>query len=516
MGKYIKIEFNILQTSLIKLIFITFLPIIFSCQKTKPDKKPVKPNVSVKEKEQKKEIVIWKGKKKTVIKVINGTFLGNEKRNWYGSNVPKSWDLIWKLNLGSGKTQLKKDKEVTWAGAGWTGQPLLILENNHPYLLQGAYDHNLKKIDAETGKIVWEYNFGDVIKGTGSIWLNENSDIPELRCLILQGSRQSKNFWNKVAPSLKALSWLSGEEVWELNIERTKSYSRDCDASAIILNDTAYIGLENGLFVGLDPDPRNAIPSQKILQPKILHQDTLYTQKDAINHAGNLVVEASPAKLGNHLYIAAGAGHVYGFNLNTKEIDWDFFIGSDIDGSPIVTSDSCLLISVEKQYINSQGGLLKLNPRKKPENAVVWYFPTQNKNFADWKGGIIGSASITDSYSETSKLHYAAFTAIDGFTYVIDYKSVTNDSVVLFNKKKTIKPELIFKYKTGPSIATPLLIEDYLIVAGYNGLHIFKRKNQEYVLLKKIEHTFEATPFIYDKKLYVASRDGFLYCFGEK
>ena len=92
-----------------------------------------------------------------VIPVIP-TFLGNNERNYYGRNAPEKLDLIWKLYLGEGETVIsRKIGSKIWAGAGWTGQALLIQEDGRLYLIQGAFDHRLKKIDAETGDIIWEY-----------------------------------------------------------------------------------------------------------------------------------------------------------------------------------------------------------------------------------------------------------------------------------------------------------------------------------------------------------------------
>jgi outer membrane protein assembly factor BamB len=36
------------------------------------------------------------------------------------------------------------------------------------------------------------------------------------------------------------------------------------------------------------------------------------------------------------------------------------------------------------------------------------------------------------------------------------------------------------------------------------------------VLIDKREGTFESTPIVWNNKIYIASRDGYLYCFGLK
>ncbi len=493
-------------------IFYCFLFLIFtnifliSCSNTQEPQQQ-SPKIQ-KEKTNSKplyEIFINSDSQRIHIKLINATFLGNPQRNFYGNNVPKTWNLLWKTWLGSGKTIVKKGQEQLWSGAGWTGQPLFFFENDKPFILQGAYDYHLKKIDALTGKIIWQYPFEDVIKGTGTIWLNHHTQVPDLRAVVIQGSRQSKNFHKKNAPALKAISLISGKCVWELNVERTKSYSRDADASALVINDTAYIGLENGYFLTFLPDARTAKHKNDLVQPKILKKIKLYKDEDAYHHGGNLVIEASPAYWNRKIFISAGSGHVVTYNLDKKKLEWDFYIGSDLDGSPVVSPDSCILISVEKQYIKGNGGVIKLNPYTQK---IEWFFPTQNKSFADWKGGVIGSPAIQDSL--------CAFTAIDGFTYVVHLKKLDNKIKKLFDNQTDIKtPQLIFKYPTGPSISTPLLIDNYLIIAGYNGIHIFQNHSGNFRLIKKIQGRFEATPFVYQNRMYIASRDGYLYCYGE-
>lgn len=115
------------------------------------------------------------------------TFLGNWQRNYYGENAPDTLGLVWKHYLGKGETVIsRRIGTKLWAGAGWTGQPLLVKEKDSLYLIQGAYDHHLKKINAETGELIWQYQFDDVIKGTGTIWVNHHADEPENRIVILQ------------------------------------------------------------------------------------------------------------------------------------------------------------------------------------------------------------------------------------------------------------------------------------------------------------------------------------------
>ncbi len=450
------------------------------------------------------------------------TFLGNWQRNYYGENPPDKLDVIWKHYLGKGETVISRNigtKE--WAGAGWTGQPLLVKERNKLFLIQGAYDHHLKKIDAENGSLVWQYKFDDVVKGTGTIWVNKKADSLENKFVILQGSRLGTGHFldAKHIPSYRAISYYSGKELWRMDQKWTHSYSRDVDGSALILNDTAYLGLENSLFTVFNPDYRKAKIKDGMLQPEIYQEIKLYTMDDVYRHNHNVVTESSPALLKNKIYVASGSGHVFGYNLNTREMDWDFFIGSDMDGSVVVTSDSCILVSVEKQYIKGQGGIFKLNPDKKPQEAVVWYFPTGNNDFAGWEGGVIGSVGINDNYIDESQNHLAAFVGIDEYLHVVNHQKIDSSEKVPGPDSLTVHstPQLVFKYHTGPSISTPVFVDNKLIVATYWGIYLFEYDQQNnFVLLDKKQGSFESTPIVYNGKIFIASRDGYLYCLGSK
>lgn len=458
---------------------------------------------------------------KDSISIRVGTFLGNEKRNYYGDSAPARLDIVWKTFLGGGKTIVTPSKGVEeWFGAGWTGQPLVVNEKNETFLLQGAFDHHLKKINAKSGELIWEYTYDDILKGTGTIWVNDSATDPLNRILVLQGSRKGvcNSLCAPVAASFRAVSYFTGKEIWRMNVEHTDCYSRDVDASALVLRDTAYIGLENGKFISFDPG-RKVISGDTVNAPRIFTESILYDKADAAKHGGNLVTEGSPARIGNHFYLASGSGHVYGYNIDTKALDWDFYIGSDMDGTPVVSSDSCLLIAVEKQYIAGCGGIFKLNPRKPVSDCVEWYFPTGDFQFSSWEGGVIGSVSVNDTYNPDGMYpKMAAFTGIDGYLNVVQYDRIRKDTTVTGPDGKTQYPcpKTLFRKRIGPSISTPIFVKDKLVAAGYGGITIFGYDRAAFFHeLSFHGGIFEATPVADQGKIFIAARDGYLYCFGD-
>ena len=452
------------------------------------------------------------------ISLINSTFLGTEGRNYYGNSAPDSLNKIWEYYLGKGKTTISRNLgEREWAGAGWTGQPLLVQEGDTLFIIQGCYDHNLKKINAETGKLVWNYKFDDVVKGTGTIWHFKNAPNLEQSFIIFQGSRlgYGKFLDTKHVPSYRAVSYITGKELWRLDVKMTDSYSRDVDGSCLMHDDTLYIGLENGLFTVIDPKPSSGENKNGMFQPKILSESILYEKKDIANHRKNLVTESSPSKIGDHMYIASGSGHVYGYNLKKDSIDWDFYIGSDIDGSAIVTNDSCLLISVEKQYIKGNGGVFKINPRKKPSECVEWYYPVEGTKISSWEGGIIGSVGVNINGNQNGNL--AAFIDVNGKLNIVEHDKINNDKIVLgpHRTRKYKTPKLIYSENINASISTPIFVGNKLIVAGYNSIRLYEVSQNRVVLLDKFNAEFESTPVVHNKRVYIASRNGNFYCLGD-
>ncbi|OJJ16653.1 hypothetical protein BKI52_32610 [marine bacterium AO1-C] len=396
---------------------------------------------------------------------------------------------------------------------------MLVQEGDKKYLIHGAFDHHLRKINAQTGEVIWKYKFDDVIKGTGCLWPYSDPKTGQQKILILQGSRRGASFKAKVVPSYRAIEYQTGKEIWRLNSEATASYSRDVDGTALIVNKEAYLGLENGFFIHFDPHPQRIKLKQGMKQPTILHQTVLYTPKDIGLRRGDLVTESSPAFLNNNIYISAGSGQVYRYSIAKHRLNWDFYIGADVDGSPVVTNDQRIIVSFEKQYIPGKGGVMKLNPNHYGQKAVEWFFPVQDANFAEWKGGIVGSVAINDAYhkgKEVPKL--AAFMAIDGYLYVINHQKIIQQKV---KSPDTLhqyhKPKLVFKQKIGASISTPIIVGNKLIAANYYGIYLFEFDDQlRFKLISQREGKFESTPIVDDRKIFIASRDGYFYCFGEK
>lgn len=452
---------------------------------------------------------------------INATFLGGETRSYYGNIAPDSLNVIWKTYLGKGKTTIsRKSGEREWAGAGWTGQPLMVQEGEELFLIQGAFDHKLKKINATTGEIIWENEFDDVIKGTGTLWYNPHARNLAEQILIFQGSRlgYGKYLDNLHIPSYRCISYYTGEELWRYDVKQTSSYSRDVDASCLVIDDTLYIGLENSRFTLMDPRPDHTSVIDSMIQPRIIQQYLLYEEADVEAHRSNVVTEGSIAKLNHQLFIPSGVGRVWAYDMNLDSLIWNFYTGSDIDGSAVISENGKLFVSIEKQYIPGKGGAFMIQPTDTAP-IVEWFFPTPNTDFAGWKGGVIGTISINDQSNVFPDLNLAAFSGIDSLMYVVNYSQINQHQTHFGPNLNEIypMPELFFKYNIGRSISTPLIIGDKIVACSYNGIYLFQiHPDHQVVLIDYMDlGEVEATPFVYDRRIYIASRNGYLYCLGD-
>lgn len=485
------------------------------------------------------------------------TFLGDETRRYYGEGpVPTTLELIWKARIGGGttggtgkpptsstdtsETTTPSNGLVMWYGTGWTGQPALVREDGGLYLLIGGFDHNLRKIDAETGETLWAYTYPDVIKGSPTVFADPSAPDDFTRYTVMVGSRRGfpSSIGSADTGPFRAVDYATGEELWRLSVPHTRSYSRDADGSAFVVDGKVWVGVESGDMYVLDPYATSSWNAWQT--PEVLAHKLLLGDERASSHGGNLVLESSPALLGERVYVASGAGHVYGLDKDTLEVEWDFYTGSDMDGTVVTTDDGYLIVEVEKQYIKGHGGVYKLDPSKAPEDSVVWYYPTGDRTFADWLGGVIGSSSVNDEYNPGSRYPgLVAFNAIDGYLHVVAQDDLAEGAVPGPNLEPGLAtPVAVFKDYIGGAISTPIIVGDRIVACGYDAIvHVYQitystdesaggvllhsdagkayRVSIEEVATFSGGGTFESTPIVWQGRIYVGARDGYLYCIGD-
>jgi outer membrane protein assembly factor BamB len=470
------------------------------------------------------------------------TYLGDETRRVYGLGpAPAKLRLIWKTFIGGGLTSpVGKGKNEPWSGSGWTGQPVIVRDKGKLYLLWGAFDRKLHKIEVKSGKIVWEYSFDDIIKSSPTVIEDPSPKEATDKYIVMAGSRRGwpSGFTDSDLAPYRAVSVGSGKELWRLPVPLTSSYSRDVDGSGFFYKGRMYSGVESGWFYKFDPFKTESWNGHR--KPKIIAERLLLGDSSAASHGGNLVLEASPALLDDIVYVASGAGHVYGMRRSDLKVVWDYKTGSDMDGTTVTTSNGKLLVAVEKQYIGGHGGILMLDPSRKPSDSVVWFFPTGDRDLGDWEGGVIGSVAVNDAYDPWGRRpRLAAFMAIDGNLYVVSQNKTSGSAPGPNGDGPYPTPRLIAKFPVGGSISTPIMVDDTIVAAGYdNAVHLYKIKytpaekgdagalkspngNWFTVSVKEKDRfsaagAFESTPVMWKGRIFIGCRDGSLYCIGDE
>jgi outer membrane protein assembly factor BamB len=451
------------------------------------------------------------------------TYLGGAERRSGGRGpAPAALDVLWKLQIGSGTTARVSDGQpVTWSGTGWTGQPTLVYDAGKPWLLIGGYDHGLRRVDATTGTVAWRAQLDDVIKGTNTVYYEPTRPEGD-RLVVVTGSRRGNglDLGDPAIAPLRAFSFATGAELWRLPVPRTDNYSQDVDASPLRVDGRLIVALEPGYVLALDTSRLVPGPGGHPMPSVVASSPLLYAPEDfgtrAMAGGSNLVLEGSPAVLGERIYIASSAGHVYGLNRETLAIEWDFMAGGDLDSTVTVTRDGMLLVGMESEYVE-HGGVFMLDPRRAADDSVVWFFSSEDRGIGEWAGGVVGSVALH------AEQPLAALCSVDGNLYVVRTDRIDGDSPSPDGTGRLPRPALVFQDHIGGSISTPVIVGDRMVAAGLDQkVHLYDitPAGDQFTITEIATFTangpFESTPLAWDSCVYIGCRDGYLYCLGER
>lgn len=456
------------------------------------------------------------------IVLAHPTYLGGPRRDVTGiGKGPDALDVLWKLEIGSGPTILPDGRSVTWSGTGWTGQPTLTFDHDVPSLVVGGYDHGLRRIDALDGTVAWRAELDDVVKGTNTVYHDPRRPAGD-RVVVVTGSRRGATLAigdSAIAP-LRAFSFATGAELWRLPVPRTENYSQDVDASPLWLDGRLIVAVEPGHVLALDPEDLIPGPGGHPMPSILASSPPLWSPEDVASHAqengSNLSLEGSPAVLGDRIYIASSSGHVYGLDRETLAIEWDFEAQGDFDATVVVTPDGKLLVGMERQYVD-HGGVFLLDPEKPPADAVVWFFQTADRGVGEWAGGVVGSVALHPDAP------LAAFCSVDGSVYMVRTDMTDGENAGPDDVARYPRPALVFRGNVGGSISTPAMTEDRMVAVGLDQkVHLYaivtegSRYSATEIDTFTADGPFESTPLIWEGRVYVGCRDGFLYCLGAR
>ena len=431
--------------------------------------------------------------------VVEGllTFRGSPTRSWYGRGpVPLMPEVLWRFPKEGNLCSLSTTggRTTNWCGIGWTGQPAVWRTGSDTWLAVGAYDRGIHLLDTSTGSPAKKpFVTGDIVKGSLTV-------DPDGFPLIYSGSRDGH---------LRILAFDRADhltELWSLAGDQVDPvmWNDDWDAAPLILHDHLITGGENSwlhivrLNRSIDGSGLVTVDPQIIFQTPGWDDDLLAVLGD-----NNVSIENSVAVSGNTAWFANSGGLVQGWDLepiwsgNAPSRTFRWWMGDDVDGTIVIDDEGFLYVAAEYERATSRsrdvGQLVKLDPRK-PNAPVVWSLDEHE--------------TLPSGIWSTPALHKGVL-------------FVTTNSGRLMSIDRFSGEIMWTIFLEGPLWSSPVVVDDILIVGdcgGYLRAYSVQQPKVKPIEIWRIEigGCIEATPAVWDGRIYVGSREGGLFAIGER
>ncbi len=315
------------------------------------------------------------------------TFRGSPTRSFYGRGpIPDAPTVAWRYPEDGGLCRQSSVGSETrvWCGTGWTGQPALFRRDERLWAVFGALDGAVHFLDSETGEpLLPKFQTGDIIKGSVTI-------DPDGYPIVYTGSRD--NFYRLIA-----FDGPEPRELWRLDAEATgqRKWNNDWDGAGLVLEDYLFIGGENSrihivkLNRGYDED------GLVTADPELIFTAPGWDDELITEVGENVSIENSVAISGDTLYFANSGGLVQGWDISPLRDGGDptrifrYWVGDDVDASIVLDEEGMLYVAAEYERgtarSNELGQLLKIDPTKTADDALVWgVFENQGIDSGIW------------------------------------------------------------------------------------------------------------------------------------
>ncbi|MFT3971237.1 MAG: PQQ-binding-like beta-propeller repeat protein [Micropruina sp.] len=449
------------------------------------------------------------------------TFRGNNYRNapTYGTAdiSNKKLEIAWTHDTGDVKAE-----GSYWAGAGWTGQPLMVnwpqqtkaamgldpaqvQDKNFVEVIYPVVDGKVYRMDLATGKDTKApIDTGFAFKGTGSV-------NPRGYPLLYSGMGLDENGDNKGAWRYRIFDLIQNKEVSGWN-GTDPSAPRDWgafDSSALVnaASDTLMEPAENGLIYKVKLNAKFD-PVAKTVSVDPQFTKLRYDTGDPNARHG---IEGSAAAYRNLMYAPDNDGNIICWDATTMQVVWVFPTGDDTDATIVLedTPDGPFIYTgneFDKRGEGANGAksgpvtFRKINALTGKE---VWKWEI-NAQYNAVNGGMMATPAL--GFGEVSDLVFVtmARTASD-----------KQGDLVALDKKTG---QVVWQRTMGAfSWSSPLLIQGsdghvYGIQGDSSGLlHLFDPNTGKDFSTLQLEKNIEASPAVYNNMLVVGTYAKKLY-----
>ncbi len=430
--------------------------------------------------------------------VVTGVtmFRGNPTRTFYGTGpAPIAPERLWRYpgRAMCGNSTHRRQPKV-WCGTGWTGQPVIWERpDGVTELIFGSYDKSVHFLDAETAEPTRpRFVTGDIVKGSPAL-------DPDGYPLYYFGSRD--NFFR-----ILALDRDEPTQLWRLNAWNSPViWNDDWDGNPAIIDDLMFLGGENGWFYVVKLNRGYDADGLVTVDPVILVEFQGWTEELRSKVGRELSIENSVAVFEGRAYFANSGGRVVGLDITNVDdgdapIVFDYWAGDDIDASITIDAEGMLYVAAEVERRTDRsaevGQLLKLDPYTDGD-PLVWGVPVPPRG---GDGGLWATPALGDGviYANT---HLGDLLAVD-----------------------TATGEVLWNDRVGPHAwSSPVVVDGQLITAvdctdggGLRGYDLADPRSPVPVWEIDLNSAcIESSPIVWRGRIYVGSRDGFFYAFGD-
>jgi outer membrane protein assembly factor BamB len=425
------------------------------------------------------------------------TFRGSPTRSFYGTGpVPTDPDILWRYPESGGLCRQSTVGSVTrgWCGTGWTGQPALFERDDRLWAVFGALDGAVHFLDATTGEtLVPPFQTDDIIKGSVTI-------DPDGFPIVYSGSRD--NFYRAIAFDGDA-----PRELWKVDATSVGPtlWNNDWDGSGLVLDDHLFVGGENSRIHIFRLNRSYDADGQVQVAPELIF-DAPGWDDELLRAVGeNVSIENSVAISGDTLYFANSGGLVQGWDIagltsgEDPERVFRFWAGDDVDATLVIDDEGMLYVAVEfernTERSRSLGQLLKLDPTKEGDDALVWAVEERQAI----NTGIWGTPALHDDA--------IIFGSEGGFLRAVD----------------RFTGEDLWQLALGFHLwQSPVVVDDVLLMGNCSGvLRAFdvsdvRTEPAELWALPIDEGCIESTPAVWNGTIVVGTRLGGVYGIGQR
>ena len=422
-------------------------------------------------------------------------FRGNPTRSYYGSGpLPEEApEVLWRYPESPmcGSSVVGGVSSV-WCGTGWTGQPSVWQRpDGITEVVFGAYDKSVHFVDAASGEPTRApFVTGDIIKGSVTI-------DPDGYPLLYTGSRDDKL-------RIIALDREPVEELWSLDANEVRGiWNDDWDGNPVVVDDVLYEGGENGWFFALRLN-RQMSASGVTVDPEVVWSMPGWNDELLSRVGSNVSIESSVVVFDRTVYFANSGGRIVGVDMDLVEagsddpVVFDFWAGDDIDATMVADADGMLYVAAELERFGARseevGQLFSLDPAQ-PDDPLRWGVPVPGAAGSD--GGMWASPAVAHGmvYVPT---HTGRLLAVDAATGVITWE----DSVGFhaWSSAVVIDDRLLIGTCEVPELRSYDLADP--------------RHPELQWAIPAADGCIESTPAVWNGRIYVGSRDGFLRAYG--